>query len=236
MSPEAARAPVVLPPEEPNLPKIRVVVRKRPLNRKVHRLWACHRYAKHPACHLLTWPLRCHKSQWLLMNAEHPACHSLTWPLRIHKSRNLLMNARHPTCQVMTWPSRMHQPGCLLMHAKVPACKVMTWPLRSHQTGCLLQEEDRGEEDSIEAVMAEARLTVHEPRVKVDLTKYVEHHAFSFDDVLDEGVSNDAVYRSTVQPLVATIFRAGKVSMRKTTALGKHQVCIHTSPGEGLGK
>ena len=36
MSPEAARAPVVLPPEEPNLPKIRVVVRKRPLNRKVH--------------------------------------------------------------------------------------------------------------------------------------------------------------------------------------------------------
>ena len=61
--------------------------------------------------------------------------------------------------------------------------------------------------------MAEARLTVHEPRVKVDLTKYVEHHAFSFDDVLDEEVSNDAVYRSTVQPLVATIFRSGKVSI-----------------------
>ena len=52
---------------------------------------------------------------------------------------------------------------------------------------------------------------MHEPRVKVDLTKYVEHHAFSFDDVLDEEVSNDAVYRSTVQPLVATIFRSGKV-------------------------
>jgi len=75
----------------------------------------------------------------------------------------------------------------------------------------LLQEEDRGEEDSIDAVMAEARLTVHEPRVKVDLTKYVEHHAFAFDDVLDEEVTNDAVYRSTVQPLVATIFRNGKV-------------------------
>ena len=76
-----------------------------------------------------------------------------------------------------------------------------------------MQEEDRGEEDSIEAVMAEARLTVHEPRVKVDLTKYVEHHAFAFDDVLDGNVSNDAVYRSTVQPLVATIFRAGKVGL-----------------------
>ena len=34
MSPQAS-APVVLPPEEPNLPKIRVIVRKRPLNRKV---------------------------------------------------------------------------------------------------------------------------------------------------------------------------------------------------------
>ena len=72
-------------------------------------------------------------------------------------------------------------------------------------------------------MMAEARLAVHEPRVKVDLTKYVEHHAFSFDDVLDEGVSNDAVYRSTVQPLVATIFRAGKVSMSRGKASGEHQ-------------
>ena len=42
MSPEAARAPVVLPPEEPNLPRIRVVVRKRPLNRKVRCTWAGH--------------------------------------------------------------------------------------------------------------------------------------------------------------------------------------------------
>lgn len=62
--------------------------------------------------------------------------------------------------------------------------------------------------------MMESRLVVHEPRVKVDLTKYVEHHAFAFDDVLDERVSNDAVYRSTVQPLVATIFRSGKVGLQ----------------------
>ena len=53
----------------------------------------------------------------------------------------------------------------------------------------------------------------------MDLTKYVEHHDFAFDDVLDEGVSNDAVYRSTVQPLVATIFRAGKAR--------PHLVCSH---------
>ena len=41
----------------------------------------------------------------------------------------------------------------------------------------------------------------------MDLTKYVERHCFAFDDALPESVSNDAVYRSTVQPLVATIFR-----------------------------
>ena len=113
----------------------------------------------------------------------------------------------------------------LLYNAKQPAPHLVTWLLQIHQSGRLLQEEDRGEEDSIEAVMAEARLTVHEPRVKVDLTKYVEHHAFSFDDVLDEEVSNDAVYRSTVQPLVATIFRAGKVSKteRRASALHSHR-------------
>jgi kinesin family protein 2/24 len=62
----------------------------------------------------------------------------------------------------------------------------------------------------------------------VDLTKYVEHHEFSFDDVLDEGVSNDAVYRSTVQPLVATIFRAGKVGPFTGT------ICFDTAR-QGLG-
>lgn len=47
---------------------------------------------------------------------------------------------------------------------------------------------------------------------QVDLTRYVERHCFSFDDALDAAVSNDAVYRSTVQPLVATIFKAGKAT------------------------
>ena len=35
---------------------------------------------------------------------------------------------------------------------------------------------------------------------------------FAVDDALDAAVSNDAVYRSTVQPLVATIFKAGKAT------------------------
>lgn len=46
----------------------------------------------------------------------------------------------------------------------------------------------------------------------MDLTRYVERHVFAVDDALDAAVSNDAVYRSTVQPLVATIFKAGKAT------------------------
>lgn len=45
-------------------------------------------------------------------------------------------------------------------------------------------------------------MTVHETRTRVDLSKYVEKHEFRFDDALDEDVSNDTVFRSTVEPLV----------------------------------
>ncbi len=55
-------------------------------------------------------------------------------------------------------------------------------------------------------------VVVNEEKVKVDLTKYVERHAFKFDEALDEGVSNEAVYQLTVGPLVRTLFRAGRAS------------------------
>ena len=60
--------------------------------------------------------------------------------------------------------------------------------------------------------MDNASVVVNEPRVKVDLTKFVERHTFSFDDCLNEAVTNDEVYKITVQPLVATIFRQGKAT------------------------
>ena len=39
-------------------------------------------------------------------------------------------------------------------------------------------------------------LVVHEPKVKVDLTKYTEEHDFFFDEVLDETASNQQVYEN----------------------------------------
>ena len=55
-------------------------------------------------------------------------------------------------------------------------------------------------------------IVVNETKVKVDMTKYAERHQFNFDVALDESVSNEAVYRMTVQPLVGTLLRNGKAS------------------------
>ncbi|KAI3828609.1 hypothetical protein L1987_02714 [Smallanthus sonchifolius] len=55
-------------------------------------------------------------------------------------------------------------------------------------------------------------LTVHEPKLKVDLTAYVEKHEFCFDAVLDQQVTNDEVYRETVQPIIPIIFQRTKAT------------------------
>ncbi|GAB4842207.1 hypothetical protein Ancab_012165, partial [Ancistrocladus abbreviatus] len=55
-------------------------------------------------------------------------------------------------------------------------------------------------------------LIVHETKLKVDLTEYVEKHNFVFDAMLNEEVSNDEVYRETVEPIVAIIFQLTKAT------------------------
>ncbi|KAM7485080.1 hypothetical protein LguiA_001089 [Lonicera macranthoides] len=73
------------------------------------------------------------------------------------------------------------------------------------------KEVSRKEEDIV-TVSNSAYLTVHEPKLKVDLTAYVEKHEFCFDAVLDEHVTNDEVYRSTVEPIIPTIFQRTKAT------------------------
>jgi len=72
------------------------------------------------------------------------------------------------------------------------------------------RERGRREEDVV--VVRGPSLTVHEPRTKVDLTRYTECHSFTFDDVLEETASNDQVYALAVEPLVATVFRRGRAT------------------------
>ncbi|XP_024386692.1 uncharacterized protein [Physcomitrium patens] len=74
------------------------------------------------------------------------------------------------------------------------------------------KEISRKEEDIVTISDTDSSLTVNEPKVKVDLTAYTERHEFVFDAVLDQQVSNDEVYRSTVEPIVPTIFNRTKAT------------------------
>ncbi|KAE8076767.1 hypothetical protein FH972_015394 [Carpinus fangiana] len=73
------------------------------------------------------------------------------------------------------------------------------------------KELSRKEEDIV-TVFDSSYLAVHEPKVKVDLTAYVEKHEFCFDAVLNEHVTNDEVYRVTVEPIIPTIFERTKAT------------------------
>ncbi|XP_074345406.1 kinesin-like protein KIN-13B [Apium graveolens] len=70
----------------------------------------------------------------------------------------------------------------------------------------------KNEEDIITIESQMNFLTVHETKLKVDLTEYVEKHEFVFDAVLSEDVSNDEVYFETVEPIVPIIFERTKAT------------------------
>lgn len=76
----------------------------------------------------------------------------------------------------------------------------------------LNKKEVSRKEDDVVTVSGDTYLTVHEPKLKVDLTAYVEKHEFCFDAVLGEHVTNDEVYRETVEPIIPTIFQSTKAT------------------------
>lgn len=94
------------------------------------------------------------------------------------------------------------------------------------------KEKSRGERDICQTAGPASSeddnvgaLTVWEHKTKVDLTRFVEKHAFAFDNVFDESASNDQVYANEVKPLVdfvldrrgnATCFAYGQTGSGKT--------------------
>lgn len=74
------------------------------------------------------------------------------------------------------------------------------------------KEISKKEEDIVTIEPHSNSLTVHETKLKVDLTEYLEKHEFVFDAVLDEDVSNDEVYHETVEPIVPAIFQRTKAT------------------------
>ncbi|XP_077980842.1 kinesin-like protein KIF2A [Glandiceps talaboti] len=75
---------------------------------------------------------------------------------------------------------------------------------------------------------------VHEPKTKVDLTKYLENQNFRFDYSFDENATNAMVYRYTAQPLVETIFDRGMATCFAYGQTGSGKT--HTMGGDFSGK
>ncbi|CAG9863338.1 unnamed protein product [Phyllotreta striolata] len=64
-------------------------------------------------------------------------------------------------------------------------------------------------EIDIVTIPSKNQLIVHEPKFKVDLTKYLDNHVFTFDYTFNEACDNDIVYKYTAQPLLQTVFEGG---------------------------
>ncbi|ETN78243.1 kinesin motor domain protein [Necator americanus] len=77
-------------------------------------------------------------------------------------------------------------------------------------------------------------LIVHQPQVKVDLTKYLDNQKFRFDYTFDENTSNEMVYKFTAQPLVKTIFDQGFATCFAYGQTGSGKT--HTMGGDFTGK
>lgn len=71
---------------------------------------------------------------------------------------------------------------------------------------------------------------LHECKVKVDLTKVLDHHQFRFDHSFDDTVDNSTVYKYTAAPLVKTIFDRGMATCFAYGQTGSGKT--HTMGGE----
>ncbi|NXD06981.1 KIF2A protein, partial [Nothocercus nigrocapillus] len=66
---------------------------------------------------------------------------------------------------------------------------------------------------------------VHEPKQKVDLTRYLENQTFRFDYAFDDTAPNEMVYRFTARPLVETIFERGMATCSGKTHVSISSMC-----------
>nr|XP_023410419.1 kinesin-like protein KIF2C isoform X2 [Loxodonta africana] len=116
----------------------------------------------------------------------------------------------------------------------------MTDPIEEHRICVcvrkrpLNKQELAKKEIDVISVPSKCLLLVHEPRLKVDLTKYLENQAFCFDFAFDETASNEVVYRFTARPLVQTIFEGGKATCFAYGQTGSGKT--HTMGGDLSGK
>ncbi|XP_066537383.1 kinesin-like protein KIF2C isoform X2 [Hoplias malabaricus] len=98
----------------------------------------------------------------------------------------------------------------------------------------LNKKEISKKEIDVVTVPGNGVLLFHEPKQKVDLTKYLENQLFHFDYSFDEDTTNDLVYRFTAKPLVKTIFEGGRATCFAYGQTGSGKT--HTMGGDFSGK
>ncbi|KAL5487192.1 hypothetical protein EMCRGX_G019766 [Ephydatia muelleri] len=83
----------------------------------------------------------------------------------------------------------------------------------------LNKKELSKKEIDVVTIPDKSSMLVHEPKQKVDLTKYLENQNFCFDYSFDETVSNEVVYHYTAKPLTGS----GKTHTMGGAFVGKEQ-------------
>jgi kinesin family protein 2/24 len=73
----------------------------------------------------------------------------------------------------------------------------------------LNKKELKSKEVDVMTVLTKDEIVVHQPKLKVNLRKFLENQHFKFDYAFDETCSNDLVYKYTAKPLVQTILDGG---------------------------
>merc|ERR1719481_852786 len=95
-------------------------------------------------------------------------------------------------------------------------------------------KEKKKKEVDVVTVPAKDLITIHEPKSKVDLTKYLENQHFRFDYAFDERTNNETVYKFTAKSLVQSIFDGGMATCFAYGQTGSGKT--HTMGGEFHGK
>ncbi|KAL3055137.1 hypothetical protein OYC64_017943 [Pagothenia borchgrevinki] len=89
-------------------------------------------------------------------------------------------------------------------------------------------------EIDVVSIPGKGALLVHEPKQKVDLTKYLDNQVFHFDYSFNETATNDLVYKFTAKPLVQSIFDGGMATCFAYGQTGSGKT--HTMGGDFTGK
>ncbi|XP_075695398.1 kinesin-like protein KIF2A isoform X3 [Rhinoderma darwinii] len=98
-----------------------------------------------------------------------------------------------------------------------------------------LNKKENGVKDlDVLTIPSKDVVMVHEPKQKVDLTRFLENQTFRFDYAFDETAPNEMVYRFTARPLVETIFEKGMATCFAYGQTGSGKT--HTMGGDFSGK